>query len=149
MCNKLLQTYACGHSKSICTTPCVHALRSTQSAHLAVQQDSTITRSNSTVSSLAPATQENSALNFSRPQLSKHSPLSANAPTVPTSPTQVPAFRFVAPDTTSLSPPESPVSPAFTNASYASAPSSRFPSPSPSPTMDEPEPKLLSRSGRA
>ncbi|KAH6614258.1 hypothetical protein C7974DRAFT_444257 [Boeremia exigua] len=55
MCNKLLQTYACGHSKSICTTPCTHALRFAPSS--TSQDDSTITptRANSTASSPSPA----------------------------------------------------------------------------------------------
>ncbi|XPS76748.1 hypothetical protein M3J09_008795 [Ascochyta lentis] len=138
MCNKLLQTYACGHSKSICTTPCTHALASSQPSQLEVNRNEPISRSNSTVSSLAPATRENSTTNFSRLQV--HSPRHATAAPASTRPVDIPAFRFVAPDTPSPTSPVSPVSPTFTSRhSNPSAAPSRFPSPAPSAAATEPE----------
>lgn len=53
MCYKLIQTYACDHTKVICTTPCPHAL-APSSARKSVDLAS-ILRSNSTVSSIAPS----------------------------------------------------------------------------------------------
>ncbi|KAF1838115.1 hypothetical protein BDW02DRAFT_594988 [Decorospora gaudefroyi] len=58
MCHKLLQVYACGHAKTVCTTPCPHALATGQP----IPQDSNeitcseLSRSSSVVSSLAPQT---------------------------------------------------------------------------------------------
>jgi hypothetical protein len=128
MCNKLIQTYACGHSKSICTTPCTHALKST--AKLTTSMTA-VTRSNSTISAIVPVSRSPSR-NFSRPHPSNKSPLRVtNIPSAPSSPTHVPAFRFIAPSTPSPTSPVSPVSPSFTS----SAAPSRFPSPSPS-TME-------------
>ena len=140
MCNKFLQTYACGHNKSICTTPCAHALRTAQpSAHLGAGHNNTFSHSNSTVFTLTP--REDTITNFSRPQTSTHSPLRvANPSSTPTSPTHIPAFRFVAPESTLATSPVSPVSPSFTQHSHPSAPPSRFPSPAPSTV--EPESKF-------
>ncbi|KAF3045737.1 hypothetical protein E8E11_007967 [Didymella keratinophila] len=128
MCNKLLQTHACGHSKSICTTPCGYALKSTQAApNLNHTTIATVVRSDSIVSGIAPISRSPSR-NFSRPHPSSNSPLRVtNVPSAPSSPTHVPAFRFVAPSTPPSTSPVSPVSPSFAS----SAPPSRFPSPSP------------------
>ncbi|KAF1927857.1 uncharacterized protein M421DRAFT_5536 [Didymella exigua CBS 183.55] len=130
MCNKLLQTYACGHSKSICTTPCLHALESTQATASLTPSTATVIRLNSTVSSINPDSRLPSR-NFSRPHLSSRSPLRVtNIPSATLSPTHVPAFRFIPPSTPSPTSPVSPLSPSFAS----SAPPSRLPSPSPSPS---------------
>lgn len=112
MCNKLFQTHACGHSKSICTTPCPHALRSAQRpTHIDTVQEKHLLRSNSTVSSITSAAHEHSAANFSYPQT--HSPLRSIAPSAPTSPTHAPAFRFIAPRSASPTSSDLPVSLSF------------------------------------
>lgn len=126
MCNRLLQTYACGHSKSICTTPCGHALKSTQAA--TSSNPPTVVRSKPTVSSTVQVSHLPSR-NFSRPDPSNHSPLRVtNISSATSSPTHVSAFRIVPPSTPSPSSSVSPVSPSFAS----SSPSSRFPTPSPS-----------------
>jgi hypothetical protein len=135
MCNKLLQTYACGHFKSICTTPCGHALKSTQITTNPDPTKATVDLSNSPVSEIVPVSRSASR-NFSRPQPSNHSPLRVVNTPAPTSPNHFPAFRFIPPSTPSPTSPVSPVSPYFAS----SAPPSRFPSPSPSPTEVNPEP---------
>jgi hypothetical protein len=53
MCNKLLQLYACDHSKTICTTPCPHAIDTGRRVPV-VSGNHALVRSDSTVSSLAP-----------------------------------------------------------------------------------------------
>lgn len=52
MCNKLLQPFACGHSKTICTTPCPHALNRIQQQQKQQQPHNSATYS-STGTSLA------------------------------------------------------------------------------------------------
>lgn len=75
MCNKLLKTFACGHSRSICTTPCSHALKSTETApNLNIAANATVVRSDSIVSAIAPVSGSPSR-NFSRPHPSNNSPL--------------------------------------------------------------------------
>jgi hypothetical protein len=134
MCNKLLKTFACGHSRSICTTPCSHALKSTETApNLNIAANATVVRSDSIVSAIAPVSGSPSR-NFSRPHPSNNSPLRIiNEPSAPSSPTRVPEFRFIAPSTPPPTSPVSPVSPSFANA----APPSRFPSPSPSTVVSD------------
>ena len=132
MCNKLLQTYACGHSKSICTTPCPHALRSIQRpTHIDAVQEKVIPWSNSTLSSITPVAHEHSATNYSCPQA--HSPLRSIAPSAPTSPTHGPAICFVAPGSTSPTSSVSPMSPSF---------QSRGDRTGPPPSVVDPEPRL-------
>jgi hypothetical protein len=58
MCHRLLQVYACNHSKTICTTPCPHALNTGRIVSLTTTTNTaTISRSNSTVSSITPSRQ--------------------------------------------------------------------------------------------
>jgi hypothetical protein len=60
MCYKLVQIYACDHSKAICTTPCPHALA------LSNTRNSTelpsILRSNPTAFSIVPSSRRNAAV---------------------------------------------------------------------------------------
>ena len=53
MCKKLLQPFACGHSKPICTTPCPHALSRAQQQQEQQQQCQTSAPSSSIGTSLA------------------------------------------------------------------------------------------------
>lgn len=141
MCNKLLQTYACGHSKGICTTPCDFALKPTQAAESLGTAIANVVRSNSIVSSVRPVSRSPSR-NFSRPHPNNHSPLRVVNASAPTSPNHVPAFRFIEASAPSPTSSVSPVSPSFAN----SRPPSRFPSPSSSTAAVDvnPEPTFCS-----
>ena len=109
MCNKLLQNYACGHSKSICTTPCPHALRFVQRpTYVSAVQEKVHLQSNLTVSSITTTSHEHSATNFSCTQT--HSPLRSSAPA---GSAHAPAFRFTAPGSASPASSVSPVSHSF------------------------------------
>lgn len=93
MCNKLLQLYACNHSKTICTTPCPHALETGRQVPL-VSGIHALVRSDSTVSSLAPSNRHD----YQPTQLRSHLAQTATPP----------AFRFVPPGQPSPSGPPPP-----------------------------------------
>ncbi|KAF1846595.1 uncharacterized protein K460DRAFT_406793 [Cucurbitaria berberidis CBS 394.84] len=99
MCYKLLQLYACGHSKTICTTPCPHAIDTArQATHLNGEQDTAdLSRSSSVVSSIAPSVKRSDlhGLPSQRGSQALHSP-GQPSPLHMCLPTQ-PAFRFVPP----------------------------------------------------
>ncbi|KAF2129538.1 hypothetical protein P153DRAFT_431474 [Dothidotthia symphoricarpi CBS 119687] len=93
MCNELIQVYACGHSKDICTTPCPHAQDTASPA--------TISRSNSVVSSIAPSAKQNVGTNSP----AQRSPLRTVNPSAATpNEPRAPAFRFNIPSQHALSP---------------------------------------------
>jgi hypothetical protein len=73
MCHKLVQTYACSHSKEICTTPCPHALALSSTRTPAGL--SSISRSNSVVSSIAPSSRRDAAEDSPVPSMLDVSPL--------------------------------------------------------------------------
>lgn len=50
MCKKLIQIYACSHTKTICTTACPHAIETGRQVQ--IDSDNGLTRSDSTVSTL-------------------------------------------------------------------------------------------------
>lgn len=54
MCHKLLQVYACGHAKTICTTACPHAIKAGQQS-VEPSGNADLSRSSSVVSSVAPS----------------------------------------------------------------------------------------------
>jgi hypothetical protein len=103
MCHKLLQVYACGHLKDVCTTPCPHALATGRQ----IPQDNSpdLSRSPSVVStSTLTATPSSPARRNDVQDLpSQRHSQQAQAPAHP-SPLRVsvlgeqaPAFRFVPP----------------------------------------------------
>ncbi|KAF3035204.1 hypothetical protein E8E12_002443 [Didymella heteroderae] len=142
MCNKLLQTYACGHSRSVCTTPCTHALKPTANSTTSI---ALLTRQSPTVSSIVPVSRSPSS-GFPHPQPNKHSPLRVVNISAPSSPTNVSALRFIPPATPSTISPVTAASPFLSNHSLASAPPSCFPSPPPSTAAADvsPEPNFCS-----
>jgi hypothetical protein len=78
MCIRLIQTYACIHQKIICTTPCPHALDT--GYQIFEDENGGISRSDSTVSSIAPSPRRNEAPSphhppSSTPLRNAHSPL--------------------------------------------------------------------------
>lgn len=78
MCFKLLQVYACIHTKAICKTPCPHALDTGRKVPLDNAFSNDLSRSNSAVSSLAPSTSHGSqSSRFHSPPASPLSPTSA------------------------------------------------------------------------
>jgi hypothetical protein len=72
MCHKLVQTYACSRSEDICTTPCPHALA--LSSARVTAESTFISRSNSTVSSIAHSSRQH-ATNSPASSLLEMSPL--------------------------------------------------------------------------
>ncbi|KAJ4989093.1 hypothetical protein SVAN01_05355 [Stagonosporopsis vannaccii] len=137
MCNKFLQTYACGHSKSICTTPCAHALKSAVSSVDPSPVTHNIGRSDSTVSALVLTEASSSATMTStrRPHSTTVlSPLRITDSTLTTpqrDAEKVPVFRFVSPSTP---PPTSSASPVLPIASVFLTPASSV-TPSPPPSV--------------
>ena len=55
MCHKLPQVYACGHNKTICTTPCPHAIATGRRIPSNRGNAPDLSRSNSVVSAMAPS----------------------------------------------------------------------------------------------
>lgn len=55
MCHKLLQVYACGHHKTICTTPCPHAIATGRRIPSNRGNAPDLSRSSSVVSAMAPS----------------------------------------------------------------------------------------------
>jgi hypothetical protein len=123
MCIRLIQTYACIHQKIICTTPCPHALYT--GYQIFEDENGGISRSDSTVSSIAPSPRRNEAPSPHHPPSS--TPL-RNAPS--------PLLMG--------SPPSTPYSPAHVSRSTSSgqpsplSPPPGYPSPSAEPVTIEP-----------
>ncbi|KAH7068857.1 hypothetical protein BKA63DRAFT_392877, partial [Paraphoma chrysanthemicola] len=102
MCNKLLQIYACNHSKVVCTTPCPHALDT--GTRVPISSSTGLPRS-STVPSIVPPVREDE-IETSCTQRQSHSPMPSplrHSTSARGSPP--PAFRFVAPSPTHTVPP--------------------------------------------
>ena len=76
MCKKLLQPFACGHSKPICTTPCPHALSRTQQ-----QQPQTSAPSRSIGTSLARSDSTALGISLARSDSTASSVQSTTIPT--------------------------------------------------------------------
>ena len=55
MCHKLLQVYACGHNKTICTTPCPHAIATGRRIPSNRGNAPDLSRSSSVVSAMTPS----------------------------------------------------------------------------------------------
>lgn len=94
MCHKLVQTYACNHSKDICTTPCPHALALSNPRPQTAP--TSIARSNSTVSSIAPSSYKAAAGDSPAPSMKDVSPLPAvsQRPEVHSQPKVSPLLRI-------------------------------------------------------
>lgn len=137
MCNKLLQTYACGHSKSICTTPCAHALKPVNPPSDPTPEAvaHAIARSNPTLSASAPEPSSpvtrtaTSTPAPSRLRITNDGPTHAHRDAPP-----VPAFRLVPPSTPESSPPVSPASPLSPGPSVVDMPA-RYSAPCPWPAL--------------
>ncbi|KAH7089050.1 hypothetical protein FB567DRAFT_323586 [Paraphoma chrysanthemicola] len=113
MCNKLLQIYACNHSKVVCTTPCPDALDT--GTRVPINSSTGHPRSSS-VPSIVPPIQEDE-VEYSATQRQSRSPMPSplrHSTSARASPP--PAFRFVAPSPKHTNPPpgypgHSPTSP--------------------------------------
>ncbi|KAF1937713.1 hypothetical protein EJ02DRAFT_458503 [Clathrospora elynae] len=144
MCHKLLQVYACGHLKTVCTTPCPHAIATgRQIPQDSVEQE--LSRSNSITSSLAPSNaspvwwtdlqnlpsqRQSQAQTPNTP--TRPSPLRIASPPAQkprTGPPAAPPFHFVTPGQPFPSPP-----PGYPLISPTTSPSPTSPSSSPSST---------------
>ncbi|CAO2654904.1 Nn.00g116370.m01.CDS01 [Neocucurbitaria sp. VM-36] len=106
MCHKLIQLYACGHSKTICRTPCPHAIDTArQVTHLNGNHDSVnLSRSSSVISSIAPSMRRSDLHDLpsqlrSQAQHSPGQPLPLRMRSLSRQPAQTPplAFHFVPP----------------------------------------------------
>lgn len=91
MCHKLISVYACNHSKTICTTPCPYALDTGRKIPRQKSNDQDLSRSDSTVSSLAPSIR----LDDHPAQLRSLAPQRTRQQS--TQIASVPAFRFIPP----------------------------------------------------
>ena len=125
MCHKLLQVYACGHLKDVCTTPCPHALAT---GHRIPQDNSPeLSRSPSVISTTtSPATPPRKDDRQDLPS-QRHSlqaqPARPSPLRISMLGEQAPAFRFVAPGdapppgSTPTSPSSNEQSPTFSTTS--------------------------------
>lgn len=125
MCHKLTQTYACGHSKDICTTPCPHAL-STGTRIPNAKHDKHVSRSSSVVSSIAPSIRREEIPS----QLRSLPPQQPNSSQNRAQHTPPPPLRYI--QTPPLGPP--PGFPSAVQVARPSDPPSPTLSPAPSPS---------------
>jgi len=118
MCNKLLQLFACGHAKTICVTPCPHAV-ATGEQITAPESRPALLHSNPTVTSTAPHISDAHIHNLESQQ--NHTPTATH--------TQDGQYRLVPPLQHSAS--SSPSPPAHTTSSTQASPGPSAKDPSP------------------
>ncbi|KAH6882736.1 hypothetical protein BKA58DRAFT_24060 [Alternaria rosae] len=148
MCHKLLQVYACGHNRTICTTPCPHAIAKGRCIPSDRGNAPDLSRSSSVVSSMASSSpvlparrtdvQDLPSQRNREPQ-AHPSPLRAAVLGSQAQQQQqqgggnAPAFRFMAPGTG----PEAPGAGSGYTQSHSTSPVSMSPA-SPSPSQPSP-----------
>ena len=147
MCHKLLQAYACGHNKTICTTPCPHAIATGRRIPSNRGNAPDLSRSSSVVSAMAPSStgpparrtdvqdlpSQHARESQAHPSPLRAAVLGSQAQQQQQGRSGTPAFRFMAPGTG----PEAAGAGSGYMQSHPSSPASMSPT---SPTLSQPSP---------